>query len=68
MELGCSFGKATGKEYNKLVRLQVRAKEQPLTLMYQRLGEPEDLTVVVYGDAAHASLPDNVSSARASWC
>ena len=61
MTLSCKFRKATTKDFNRARRLQARAKEQPLKLKFQRL-ELNQLTVVVYGDAAHASLDDGVSS------
>ena len=64
MALSCKFGKVTLQDFNRIARLQTKVKEQPLSLIYRRLGDPEQLTVVVYGDAAHASLHDGVSSVR----
>ena len=62
MELSTKFGHATVQDLRQASRLVKKAREQGLSLKFKRLGPVEDLKVVMYGDASHASLPDKVSS------
>ena len=62
VELSTKFGKATLKDMRQAARLIKKARDRPLRIKFKHLGDLRELKFLVYGDAAHASLPDGTSS------
>ena len=62
MELSACFKKATVrnlKEVNKCVKM---VKSEKVNVVYQKVGHVAGWKVMIFGDDAHANLPDKVSS------
>ena len=59
------YGRATKKDFQKMVKLFTKVKSDTTKMVYKNMGNIKDWVVVVYSDASLKKMPDTVSSCGA---
>ena len=56
MELACNFGKARVKDSKRAGRILSKVSDRSLELIFRDLGDPKEVTVMVYADGSYGKL------------
>ena len=59
------YGRATKKDYQKMIKLFKKVKSDTTKMIYKDLGDLKDWVIIVYSDASLKKMPDTVSSCGA---